>query len=74
MGSCEGFKKSSLKIAVIGAGPSGLSAGKNSIEQGHNVTIFEQNGDLGGVWHYDENVGKNEYGINIHSAMYEGLR
>lgn len=52
------MKKSGLKIAIIGAGPSGLCAAKYSIEQGHHVTIFEQNDGLCGVWIYDENIAK----------------
>lgn len=63
-----------LKIGIIGAGPSGLSTAKNSIEQGHSVTIYEQNDSIGGIWVYDEAIGKNKYGINIHTPMYEGLR
>lgn len=63
-----------VNIAVIGAGPSGLVVGKHAAEQGFNVTIFEQNDMLGGVWVYTDEIGKNKYGVNIHTSMYEGLR
>lgn len=39
-----------LNIAIIGAGPAGLVSSKYAIAQGHNVTIYEQEEDLGGTW------------------------
>lgn len=63
-----------LNIAVIGAGPSGIISAKNAIDQGHNVTIFEKTGTLGGVWYFTEKTDKDEYGVEIHSPMYRYLR
>lgn len=73
---CSSFDEKSpiLNIGVIGAGPSGLVSAKRAIEQGFNVTIFEQNDVLGGVWVYTDEIGANKYGIKIHTSMYEGLR
>lgn len=68
------IEKPRLNIAVIGAGPAGLVSAKHSIANGHNVTVFEQNKELGGVWVYTDETGKNEYGLNVHTAMYKGLR
>ncbi|XP_031633829.1 dimethylaniline monooxygenase [N-oxide-forming] 3-like [Contarinia nasturtii] len=65
---------SALNIAVIGAGPSGIVSAKNAIDQKHNVTIFEKTGTLGGVWYYTEETGTDEYGVEIHTAMYRDLR
>jgi glutamate synthase (NADPH/NADH) small chain len=42
------------KIAVVGAGPSGLSCSHKLATLGYNVTIFEANGKSGGL---------NEYGL-----------
>lgn len=67
-------KKSSLNIAIIGAGPAGLASARRSIGQGHNVTVYEQQNELGGVWVYTDEIGKNKYGLNIHTAMYKELR
>lgn len=67
-------RKSVSNIAVIGAGPSGLVSAKYSIEHGYNVTVFEQVEELGGLWVYTDEVGKNKYGATVHTAMYEGLR
>ncbi len=38
------------RIAIIGAGPSGLTAAKSAFECGLEPTVFEQSEDLGGVW------------------------
>lgn len=63
-----------FNIAVIGAGISGLCAAKHAKQLGFNVTIYEQNEWLGGIWHYTDKTGTDEYGINVHTAMYKGLR
>lgn len=61
-------------IAVIGAGRSGLVAAKYGIQEGFNVTIYEKNEAIGGTWRYTEKTGKDEYGLDIHTAMYKQLR
>jgi cation diffusion facilitator CzcD-associated flavoprotein CzcO len=38
------------RICVIGAGISGLVAAKVMRDRGHDVTVVEKSGDLGGVW------------------------
>lgn len=63
-----------LNVAVIGAGTSGLCAAKHSIDEGFNVTIYEQGEQFGGIWWYTDKTGKDEYGVNVHTAMYKGLR
>lgn len=71
---CSGSVKSAPNIAIIGTGPAGLVAAKYAIEQGLKVTVYEQNDVIGGVWWYTDEVGKNKYGIPIHTSMYKGLR
>jgi flavin-binding monooxygenase-like protein len=39
------------RVAVIGAGPSGLVAAKCALEAGFDVTVFEAGDTLGGQWH-----------------------
>lgn len=68
------IQKQKLNIAVIGAGITGLCSAKNSIEQGHNVTLFEQSEEIGGNWYYTNQTGKDKYGVRIHTGMYDGLR
>jgi dimethylaniline monooxygenase (N-oxide forming) len=37
-------------VCIIGAGVSGLAAGRAFSERGHRITIIERSGGLGGVW------------------------
>jgi dimethylaniline monooxygenase (N-oxide forming) len=39
------------RVAIIGAGPSGLAAAKHALEAGFDVTVFEAGDALGGQWH-----------------------
>lgn len=41
-------------VAVIGAGVSGILATKYLLQAGLDVTVFERNEDLGGVWLVDK--------------------
>ncbi|XP_069497359.1 dimethylaniline monooxygenase [N-oxide-forming] 2-like [Ambystoma mexicanum] len=44
------------RVAVIGAGLSGLAAVKCCLEEGLEPTCFEQSKDLGGLWRFTEEV------------------
>jgi len=39
-----------MRIAIIGAGPAGLTGAKQAIARGHDVAVFEQCAQLGGIW------------------------
>lgn len=41
-----------LRVAVVGAGPAGLTAAKNLLGQGFAVDVLEANDDLGGQWNF----------------------
>ncbi|WP_346355569.1 [FeFe] hydrogenase, group A [Azotosporobacter soli] len=45
-------EKSGKKIAIVGAGPSGLSAAYYSAVNGHDVTVFERQPHAGGMMRY----------------------
>ncbi len=45
-----GILTSDMKICLIGAGPSGLTAAKNFIQRGLTFDWYEQHADLGGLW------------------------
>ncbi|KAK5649045.1 hypothetical protein RI129_003937 [Pyrocoelia pectoralis] len=62
-----------MKIAIIGAGPSGLVSTKYSLDEGHDIDVYEQSGYIGGTWMYTDKVGLDEYGFPVHSSMYKGL-
>ena len=38
-----------MKIAIIGAGATGLTAGWKLSEKGHSVTVYEKSDKLGGL-------------------------
>ena len=46
--------QSRRRIAVIGAGVSGLAAAKCLLEEGLEPMIYEQAPQIGGLWNYDE--------------------
>ena len=52
-----------MRVAVIGAGPSGISAIKNFIDQGFEVTAFERCNGVGGNWRFNDPSG--------HSSVFE---
>ena len=51
-------------MAVIGAGPSGLTAAKHALEAGFEPTVFEASDALGGQWHT----------AAAHSGVWPGMR
>jgi Flavin-binding monooxygenase-like len=51
------------KICVIGAGPSGITAAKNLLDEGMAVTVFDYGKDVGGNWVFNE--------AESHSSVFE---
>ncbi len=41
----------SKRVAIIGAGPAGLAAAKECLEQGLEPVVYESKSELGGLWH-----------------------
>ena len=59
--------KNKKKIAVIGAGPAGLSAATIAAQRGHEVTLFDADSEIGGQFNMAKKIpGKEEF--------YETLR
>lgn len=41
------------RVAVVGAGPAGLATARALRNEGHAVTVFERNANVGGIWDID---------------------
>ncbi|MBH0236418.1 NAD(P)-binding domain-containing protein [Methylobrevis albus] len=69
----------SLRIAVIGAGPSGLAqlrAFASAAAAGAEVpeiVAFEKQSDWGGLWNYTWRTGLDGHGEPVHGSMYRYL-
>ncbi|KAM4641181.1 dimethylaniline monooxygenase [N-oxide-forming] 2-like isoform 1-T3 [Discoglossus pictus] len=57
----------SKRVAIIGAGCSGLTAIKCCLEEGLEPICFEKSGDIGGLWRYTEMV--EEGRASIYSSV-----
>mmetsp|Transcript_10328 Transcript_10328/g.16900 ORF Transcript_10328/g.16900 Transcript_10328/m.16900 type:complete len:463 (-) Transcript_10328:290-1678(-) len=69
----------SMKVCVIGAGPSGTSvlrAFQSAQKKGATIpeiTCYERQADLGGLWNYTHRTGIDEIGEPVHCSMYRYL-
>ncbi|KAL3615578.1 hypothetical protein CASFOL_041239 [Castilleja foliolosa] len=67
-----------LKVAVIGAGVSGLATAQALKTEGHQVVVYEKSDQLGGTWVYNPQVESDPLGLDpdreiIHSSLYYSL-
>lgn len=51
------------KVCVIGAGPSGITAAKNLLDEGHKVTVYDYGREVGGNWVFSDQIS--------HSSVFE---
>ena len=67
------------RIAVIGAGPSGLAqlrafqSAKAKGAEIPEIVCFEKQENWGGLWNYNWRTGLDEYGEPVHNSMYRYL-
>jgi glutamate synthase (NADPH/NADH) small chain len=68
--------KTGKKVAVVGSGPAGLAAAQQLARAGHDVTVFEKNGRLGGLLRYgipDFKMEKSHIDRRIEQMKAEGV-
>lgn len=58
------------KVAVIGAGASGIATAKCLIEDGHEPTVFERSDRVGGVWVFNETHGRTFSTVHFQHSKY----
>lgn len=68
----------SLKVAVIGAGVSGLALARELGREGHHIVVYDKSDRLGGTWVYDPRVECDPLGLDpnreiVHSSLYSSL-
>jgi glutamate synthase (NADPH) small chain len=64
------------KVAVVGSGPAGLAAAQQLARVGHEVTVFEKNGRIGGLLRYgipDFKMEKTHIDRRIAQMQAEGV-
>jgi glutamate synthase (NADPH) small chain len=69
--------KTGKKVAVVGSGPAGLAAAQQLARAGHDVTVFEKNGRIGGLLRYgipDFKMEKSHIDRRIEQMKCEGVR
>ena len=71
---------SSQKIAILGAGPSGLAqlrafeaARLAGVENLPEIVCYEKQNDIGGMWNYTWRTGLDKNGEPVHGSMYRYL-
>ncbi|TVP57883.1 MAG: NAD(P)/FAD-dependent oxidoreductase [Halomonadaceae bacterium] len=69
----------SFRIAILGAGPSGLAqlrafeAARLAGDDIPEIVCFEKQSDLGGLWNYTWRTGLDAFGEPVHGSMYRYL-
>jgi cation diffusion facilitator CzcD-associated flavoprotein CzcO len=61
------------RIAIIGAGASGICAAKYLLDAGFDVTIFEIGTQVGGLWCYQNDNGRSSCYRTLHINTSRGV-
>lgn len=70
-------KRTGMKVAVIGSGPSGLAVANQLNKKGHEVTVYEKNARAGGILRFgipDFKLNKNIIDRRLNLMEAEGVR
>lgn len=72
----RGDRKGLRSVCIVGAGAAGLCALRHFSTRPDlfAVVAFEQSGQVGGTWNYNEKTGTDENGLPVHSSMYRDLQ
>lgn len=67
------MESNKVRVAVIGAGPAGMSQLVAFAGTSAEVVCFEKQSDVGGLWVYNWRTGLDQYGEQVHNSMYRLL-
>ncbi|KAF5274056.1 hypothetical protein FQR65_LT04454 [Abscondita terminalis] len=62
-----------MKVAIVGAGVSGLLSLKYGIQSAMECECFEETGTFGGTWVYTSKTNTDENGFPIYNSMYDNF-
>ena len=68
----KNLKKNGIRVAIIGAGPAGITVAFEHSRKGYDVTIFEKNEKIGGVLTYG--IPEFRLSRDIIDLIYKRLR
>ena len=66
-------RKGDKRVAVIGAGASGLCSAKYLLQSGFDVTVFEIGSQIGGMWCYNNDSGRSSAYRTLHINTSRGV-
>ena len=64
------------RVAIIGAGASGLTAARQALYYGFDPVIFEKTSNLGGIWNYSDDPKERSVSFSttmFHSKEFSGF-
>lgn len=62
----KSFAMAQKSVMVLGAGLSGLCAAKRALEKDFQVTVYEKDDQMGGLWYVNDDLNR--------TCVYEGLK
>lgn len=63
-----------MKVAIIGAGVSGLASARNAVQHNVDCVVFEATDSVGGTWAYSDEVITDDRDVPVHASIYKSLR
>ena len=66
-------RRGNKRVAVIGAGASGLCNAKYLLQSGFDVTVFEIGSQIGGMWCYNNDSGRSSAYRTLHINTSRGV-
>lgn len=63
-----------MKVAIIGAGVSGLASARNAVQNNVDCVVFEATDTVGGTWAYTDEVITDEHDVPVHASIYKSMK